>query len=75
VAAGSGVLARWQVVGPMAGCNGLPAQQVASGEATRQRTGQTVEAATHLAVCNHLEEFEYGLDLMITALELRLPRS
>ena len=33
-----------------------------------------VEAATHLAVCNHLEEFDYGLDLMITALELQLRR-
>jgi AcrR family transcriptional regulator len=31
------------------------------------------EAAPHLAVCDHHDEFEFGLDLVITALELHRP--
>lgn len=34
-----------------------------------------IEAARYLATCDHLAEFDYGLDLLITALELQLPAS
>ena len=33
-----------------------------------------VEAAPDLAVCDHEEEFEFGLDLLIVALERHLRR-
>jgi AcrR family transcriptional regulator len=33
---------------------------------------RVVEAAPHLAVCDHEQEFSFGLDLLIAALELQL---
>jgi AcrR family transcriptional regulator len=41
-------------------------------ELTGSELPNVVESAPHLAVCDHEEEFDFGLDLLITALELRL---
>jgi AcrR family transcriptional regulator len=43
-------------------------------ELTGSGLPNVVESAPHLAACDHEEEFEFGLDLLITAAELRLRR-
>lgn len=43
-------------------------------ELTASELSNVVESARHLAGCDHEEEFAFGLDLLVTALELRLRR-
>jgi TetR/AcrR family tetracycline transcriptional repressor len=43
-------------------------------ELTASDLPRVVEAAPHLAICDHEEEFDFGLDLLITALERQLRR-
>jgi hypothetical protein len=43
-------------------------------ELTSSELPHVVESAPYLAVCDHEEEFEFGLDLLINAVELRRQR-
>ncbi|RSM87592.1 TetR family transcriptional regulator [Kibdelosporangium aridum] len=43
-------------------------------ELTASQLPHVVESAPHLAICDHEEEFHFGLDLLITAVELQLQR-
>jgi AcrR family transcriptional regulator len=67
-----GTLLREVSAGPTFSGDNLGGTERRLAELNASELPHLIEAAPHLAVCDHEQEFDFGLDLLITALELDL---